>query len=231
MRPFKHQTMFQHTAARRRLGHLYPHHRPCRCFNTQPPEGGWFTDAPPVRADAIVSTHSRPKAAGSLLIINRNFDRFQHTAARRRLGRNLFVSRLAQTVSTHSRPKAAGRYYLAAGRCECSFNTQPPEGGWICHNRRGIGRAGFNTQPPEGGWTKRNAVYLSCVSFNTQPPEGGWVWALIGIFAFMAWFQHTAARRRLAPNHQNHPNYPDLFQHTAARRRLGRLALKAYSTE
>ena len=36
------------------------------CFNTQPPEGGWcftYIQAFPVRE---VSTHSRPKAAGTL---------------------------------------------------------------------------------------------------------------------------------------------------------------------
>ena len=33
---------FQHTAARRRLDRLQAaYHSDCRCFNTQPPEGGW----------------------------------------------------------------------------------------------------------------------------------------------------------------------------------------------
>ena len=35
-----------------------------KCFNTQPPEGGWIFFAHQARADARVSTHSRPKAAG-----------------------------------------------------------------------------------------------------------------------------------------------------------------------
>ena len=79
--------MFQHTAARRRLGSAV-HSILLRIlsFNTQPPEGGW------PREDAIfylgndVSTHSRPKAAG-------------HEPA---------VGYYAYMVSTHSRPKAAG---------------------------------------------------------------------------------------------------------------------------
>ena len=81
------QKVFQHTAARRRLGlNLKPiwfseivstHSRPKaagskprrkptgkRCFNTQPPEGGWIEQA----------KQSREK------------EKFQHTAARRRLG-------------------------------------------------------------------------------------------------------------------------------------------------
>ncbi|WP_083299426.1 hypothetical protein, partial [Neisseria sp. HMSC077D05] len=64
-------------------------------FNTQPPEGGW------------VSTHSRPKAAGRIISTDTPLYMFQHTAARRRLGR-------------------------PAAKCDArkSFNTQPPEGGW-----------------------------------------------------------------------------------------------------
>ena len=79
----------------------------------------------------------------------------------------------------------------------CSFNTQPPEGGWAdltasirflnvvsTHSRpKAAGNIsryggqrlfGFNTQPPEGGW-HRNLHHLTVqVGFNTQPPEGGW---------------------------------------------------------
>ena len=123
--------MFQHTAARRRLvlrfcGLL---HR-CRRFNTQPPEGGWQSYT--VGEDRIVvSTHSRPKAAGIakcngnplekgfntqppeggwrqetlMWVISR---RFQHTAARRRLVSSPLPLLLDESVSTHSRPKAAG---------------------------------------------------------------------------------------------------------------------------
>ena len=78
------------------------------CFNTQPPEGGWDTVI--VRApEVLVSTHSRPKAAGPAAVQtppNTNGfntqppeggwrpksvmldpgSAFQHTAARRRLG-------------------------------------------------------------------------------------------------------------------------------------------------
>ena len=78
--------MFQHTAARRRLAWAMA--RSCTFwgrFNTQPPEGGWgrrsqlcsrvrsFNTQPPEggwpavipnRQAILVSTHSRPKAAG-----------------------------------------------------------------------------------------------------------------------------------------------------------------------
>ena len=100
---------FQHTAARRRLG-LNPnrkqavetvstHSRPkaagsCNrsdsgtisCFNTQPPEGGWFFRQFITGQNIRVSTHSRPKAAGfSGNSSQAKIFGFQHTAARRRL--------------------------------------------------------------------------------------------------------------------------------------------------
>ena len=122
---------FQHTAARRRLGS-----RPGRtaslssfntqppeggwrlsdgdvglskCFNTQPPEGGWNLMESPIK-NLMVSTHSRPKAAGSWAIrCIRVIKMFQHTAARRRLASDLTSTTDGRDVSTHSRPKAAGR--------------------------------------------------------------------------------------------------------------------------
>ena len=122
--------LFQLTAARRRLGSLDVQLGVCACFNSQPPEGGWRHQRERTNRVEIVSTHSRPKAAG-----------------RGELGR------LQQyAVSTHSRPKAAGfapfqnskmpLFQLTAARrrlewlwrCVCvrpSFNSQPPEGGWI----------------------------------------------------------------------------------------------------
>ena len=32
----------------------------------------------------------------------------------------------------------------------------------------------FNTQPPEGGWMVKDGIYQILIGFNTQPPEGGW---------------------------------------------------------
>ena len=57
-----------------------------------------------------VSTHSRLKAAGD------DYDQ-----------------RISDTlrVSTHSRLKAAGLKGFLSCRASRSFNTQPPEGGWV----------------------------------------------------------------------------------------------------
>ena len=56
----------------------------------------------------LVSTHSRPKAAG--------MDNLRRSS--------VFF------VSTHSRPKAAGLILTKCVQQTNGFNTQPPEGGW-----------------------------------------------------------------------------------------------------
>ena len=59
-------------------------------FNTQPPEGGWAVLKAVLEMD-VVSTHSRPKAAGFRHSIAFDFPcMFQHTAARRRLVSGVF---------------------------------------------------------------------------------------------------------------------------------------------
>ena len=146
-------------------------------FNTQPPEGGWII---------------QPS-------IKRKPERFQHTAARRRLGLLSNVLFSDGLVSTHSRPKAAGfLLFLAACTSSC-----------------------FNTQPPEGGWEPRWAGYIAhSVSTHSRPKAAGAI-KLKHPDLFLK-FQHTAARRRLEPGADGKPG-EDGFQHTAARRRLGRL--------
>ena len=86
-------SVFQHTAARRRLAHPAADRRPCLgSFNTQPPEGGWrFRRSG--HGPLGVSTHSRLKAAGA---------RTNPGDGRR-------------DVSTHSRLKAAGFPLITSG--------------------------------------------------------------------------------------------------------------------
>ncbi len=167
--------LFQHTAARRRLV--------IQCSQT------FLTE--------IVSTHSRPKAAGSVrcppMRIQNRFQhtaarrrlgekitcpvfkrRFQHTAARRRLGSFKRFGRWYFTVSTHSRPKAAGKRMMRGLQMSVSFNTQPPEGGWPYLRTLSSICTSFNTQPPEGGWKGFGNYPKQHFCFNTQPPEGGW---------------------------------------------------------
>ena len=79
------------------------------CFNTQPPEGGWRAVFRFYALHIMVSTHSRPKAAGNADGSKRRYE----------------------FVSTHSRPKAAGASVVQGRNQIQCFNTQPPEGGWL----------------------------------------------------------------------------------------------------
>ena len=104
--------LFQHTAARRRLGfELVGLPFPLACFNTQPPEGGWAKRLQDVRT--WVSFNTQPPEGG--------WEDIEKAAARVK-------------VSTHSRPKAAGRKLGKFDRNKLCFNTQPPEGGWLKGN-------------------------------------------------------------------------------------------------
>ena len=76
----------------------------------------------------------------------------------------------------------------------------------------------FNSQPPEGGWMQFTPVRSTTGRFNSQPPEGGWENMVQGD-VFPSVFQLTAARRRLAIAAWS-GLYSPLFQLTAARRRL-----------
>ena len=187
-------------------------------FNTQPPEGGCGGKTPctppssvfqhtaarrrlPARAPAslcaaLVSTHSRPKAAAAAAPTPNYTAWFQHTAARRRLP---------------ARPNLHAR---AMPR----FNTQPPEGGCQPVGLTHASRTSFNTQPPEGGCLRNLNLYpLRKVSTHSRPKAAAtrriWYrWISI-------WFQHTAARRRLRACICS-LCLDCQFQHTAARRRL-----------
>ena len=86
-----------------------------------------------------------------------------------------------------------------------SFNSQPPEGGWLCPIQLVCSLIGFNSQPPEGGWVSIFDNLTRSVSFNSQPPEGGWMSA-IKESGQTVLFQLTAARRRLAPPLKPLPN-------------------------
>ena len=98
---------FQHTAARRRLGQKDNHVSRSLSFNTQPPEGGWAVGATP-RVCVTVSTHSRPKAAGTVKNGANNLCGFQHTAARRRLaGGSALVSLVCVFQHTAARRRLA----------------------------------------------------------------------------------------------------------------------------
>ena len=145
--------MFQLTAARRRLvsGNFYTY-LIFNSFNSQPPEGGWLGyqnkrqtvmafqltaarrrlvfDRFNAFCFLLVSTHSRPKAAGAAPL----------PASPRASGFN-------------SQPPEGGWFIGDADFDNFRrFNSQPPEGGWRFDWDCGDWIQGFNSQPPEGGW-------------------------------------------------------------------------------
>ena len=128
---------FQHTAARRRLAKYRGRIADVESFNTQPPEGGWrlnqpyahtfgcFNTQPPeggwdVLQSAMdfyfVSTHSRPKAAGTIIAdIQASLTRF------------------------NTQPPEGGWKITQKHKKDLKrFNTQPPEGGWSAKTSRGV---------------------------------------------------------------------------------------------
>ena len=165
-------------------------------FNTQPPEGGWpprYWFAPVAR----VSTHSRPKAAGSTVsdvnLTRKCFNtqppeggwavfsstsisrlKFQHTAARRRLATPSKVRRLVRFVSTHSRPKAAGPGLLQQTRGNVVSTHSRPKAAGHNGNLSDFGYAVSTHSRPKAAGLRIIKHYNNSICFNTQPPEGGW---------------------------------------------------------
>ena len=105
--------LFQHTAARRRLGQPSKSATACR----------------------IVSTHSRPKAAGRQAAGAQNRRNGFNTQPPEGGWVGMYRPMMAAMgVSTHSRPKAAGQGLPQPPATPTGFNTQPPEGGWLLKN-------------------------------------------------------------------------------------------------
>ena len=100
---------FQHTAARRRLEQNIKTKIVINGFNTQPPEGGWLLYGRG-RAESQVSTHSRPKAAGTT-VDRKDVQQICFNTQPPEGGWAVgAIPRVCVTVSTHSRPKAAGKF-------------------------------------------------------------------------------------------------------------------------
>ena len=166
------------------------------CFNTQPPEGGWnhygyypshvqsvSTHSRPKAAgsftlpawsDVIVSTHSRPKAAGPMVFIwTRNL--FVSTHSRPKAAGSVTIKPITQLgVSTHSRPKAAGKA-PSKGETKLKWFQHTAARRRMAKNPQTItNHMRFNTQPPEGGWKSLKARIIQLiVSTHSRPKAAG----------------------------------------------------------
>ena len=190
----------------------------------------------------IVSTHSRPKAAGYLndvglfgdycfntqppeggwLAINPTCGTIVKVSTHSRPKAAGFSAEWAQSitvVSTHSRPKAAGVKWRRAKYDILFQHTAARRRLGISESAyRRMGRVSTHSRPKAAGPGESQKLQ-SIASFNTQPPEGGWEEETETV-VFDKWFQHTAARRRLGAQALA-AKFEQKFQHTAARRRLG----------
>ena len=146
---------------------------PCR-FNTQPPEGGWFHDVFPFKSVWRFQHTAARRRLGIGKIGLKQGARFQHTAARRRLE----LVKVDFTVNDGFQHTAARRRLGLSRRLgslydQVSTHSRPKAAGSARSAARAV-MLSFNTQPPEGGWTLSNMVGKHKSCFNTQPPEGGW---------------------------------------------------------
>ncbi len=189
--------LFQHTAARRRLGfkHNAMFNKYTVSTHSRPKAAGGSGSGS--GDGGSVSTHSRPKAAGAIQCQDRaktySFNTQPPEGGWNRAYRDCF----GQTVSTHSRPKAAG------GRCStissigsfqhtaarrrlgvtgtlqhCPillFQHTAARRRLVADNLEAVAKADVSTHSrpkAAGGLVVFNSVHFR--SFNTQPPEGGW---------------------------------------------------------
>ncbi len=183
--------------------------------HSRPKAAGRGLDGP--NSPVVVSTHSRPKAAAEILAFFVYSPKFQHTAARRRLA--------AQT---------------AIGGHAASFNTQPPEGGCVIfrdinakadvstHSRPKAAEiietiakkhkyVSTHSRPKAAGPTDP-ILATKKPRFNTQPPEGGC--PNIRRLTLLPPCVSTHSRPKAAVKLSHKLFFMILFQHTAARRRL-----------
>ena len=146
---------FQHTAARRRLAGCIRLSLPLPRFNTQPPEGGWLfhlkakviqkkvsTHSRPKAAGSKlgleyrfsqVSTHSRPKAAGYIFVSDNQTGRFQHTAARRRLVTvaKTYITKVMRFQHTAARRRLGSRACNGHSLATVSTHSRPKAAGLL----------------------------------------------------------------------------------------------------
>ena len=165
---------FQHTAARRRLAPSARFRACARPFQHTAARRRLAAFLAAAASTALVSTHSRPKAAGYIDSFCYFIYKFQHTAARRRLDAKNGMPFNPYKVSTHSRPKAAGLMCLMVVVSLIGFNTQPPEGGWPSRSPTLFTPARFQHTAARRRLVPLVAGTSLLPSFNTQPPEGGW---------------------------------------------------------
>ena len=167
-----------------------------RGFNTQSPEGGWPCVFRLMPCCKCFNTQSPEGGCQCNHFQQHEEQKFQHTAARRRLLGDIYRSMKAKDVSTHSRPKAAASIRRATSFRDCSFNTQPPEGGCLplAPDLTLIVGVSTHSRPKAAAVRVSWITKDDAVSTHSRPKAAA---ANCAAKTAFIWFQHTAARRRL----------------------------------
>ncbi len=167
--------MFQHTAARRRLDIASCNN----CFlcivsTLSRPKAAGSGILSEVDFVIDVSTLSRPKAAGEPFSCNFSQIGFQHSAPRRRLG-PFTRSIQSDCVFQHSAARRRLDKLTKAEQRLAAFQHSAARRRLVLVDifQPTILSFGFNTQPPEGGCRPKTRQRRQLQCFNTQPPEGG----------------------------------------------------------
>ena len=144
-------------------------------FNTQPPEGGWHRAR--CRQQKHRSFNTQPPEGGWHLGLKAPavYSWFQHTAARRRLGKLLRYQGALQEVSTHSRPKAAGKLLRYQGALqEVSTHSRPKAAGYFRRPFVIKKQVSTHSRPKAAGASLKSLAtsgFASLISLNSQEKQ------------------------------------------------------------
>ena len=211
--------MFQHTAARRRLASRQKRRTGHSLVSTHSRPKAAGDNAISSGAAIIVSTHSRPKAAGAAIVRPLILPKFQHTAARRRLDNELGMpipkSQFQHTAARRRLAKTSTNTALAVLFQHTAARRRLADG----QVNQSLSQRFQHTAARRRLGSFPNMITLNVfVSTHSRPKAAGW---------------STARANTSSPSFNTQPpeggwaKMPilpvphDLFQHTAARRRLG----------
>ena len=126
------QDVFQHTAARRRLDTTMPTNTSADVFQHTAARRRLDIQTVLDSYDLSVSTHSRPKAAGSFNKLGVKIKDVSTHSRPKAAGAIAFRRHEQSEVSTHSRPKAAGNLSETISRLnEVSTHSRPKAAGFL----------------------------------------------------------------------------------------------------
>ena len=148
-------------------------------FNTQPPEGGWVLGRF-ITYQANVSTHSRPKAAGPNVAVSGNRVRVSTHSRPKAAGPSIWSGSAAKSFQHTAARRRLGRANAGLAPPKHRFNTQPPEGGWdIEQFRKWLIMVSTHSRPKAAGMVDLLHIAVDFVSTHSRPKAAG---AMVAVF-------------------------------------------------